>query len=43
MKTRIIEGMTEDDATSMKYEFEKAYRFRQRLAELLQKIGRAHV
>jgi hypothetical protein len=29
--------MTEDEATNMKYEFEKAYRFRQRLAELLQK------
>ena len=43
MKTRITDGLTEDDASSMKYEFEKALRFRQRLAELLQKDIEASV
>jgi hypothetical protein len=37
MKSRITDGLNENDAQNAKYEYEKAFRFRQRLAELLQK------
>lgn len=37
MKTRFLDGLTEDEQDQAKYEFEKAFRFRQQLKELLLK------
>lgn len=37
MKSRIIDGLSDKEKDEMKYEFEKAFRFRERLKSILEK------
>lgn len=37
MKSRMIEGLSINEQEQMKYEYEKAYHFRQRLQQILEK------